>query len=354
MALATGRWWHVVATVSSGTVQFYVNGTAKTSSSGITITGTTQDLIIGATPSYNFFNGHIDEAAIFNSALSASDVVSIYNNGNPADLSSYNPVGWWRMGDGTEAGSGTTVYDMSSNSNNATLTNGPTYSSDVPAFSSSSSIDFDGTNDYMDIGSSGDMGSWSLWFKPDSTITTGTTGQYLLSFSANGSVYGNLGLGSSTGSFTNEVLTFNQGNRAYGYAGSGLTINTDWHHVAGRWTGSTYEFYLDGTQVKNTEGGSGAAGQVAFSALKVGGLGAASNFAGLIDEVAVFTSPLSASDIVAIYNSGTPADLTSYSPLGWWRMGEANGDGGTTISDQGSGGNNGTLTNGPTFSTDVP
>ena len=36
------------------------------------------------------------------------------------------------MGDGTEAGSGTTIYDMSSNSNNGTLTNGPTFSSDTP------------------------------------------------------------------------------------------------------------------------------------------------------------------------------------------------------------------------------
>ena len=54
------------------------------------------------------------------------------------------------------------------------------------------SVDFDGTDDYMDIGSSGDMGSFSLWFKPDSTITTSTTGQYLLSFSANASLFGNL------------------------------------------------------------------------------------------------------------------------------------------------------------------
>jgi hypothetical protein len=52
-----------------------------------------------------------------------ADIVAIYNSGVPADISSLNPVGWWRMGDGTEAGSGTTVYDMSSNSNNGTLNN---------------------------------------------------------------------------------------------------------------------------------------------------------------------------------------------------------------------------------------
>lgn len=89
----------------------------------------------------NFFAGFLDEAAIWNASLSAADVTSIYNSGVPNDLtdsSSYNTdrtsnlIGYWRNGDGTEGGSGTTVYDMSSNSNNMSLNNGPSYSSDVP------------------------------------------------------------------------------------------------------------------------------------------------------------------------------------------------------------------------------
>jgi len=88
-----------------------------------------------------YLNGLLDEAAIWNVSLSAADVTSIYNSGVPNDLtdsSSYNTdrtsdlIGYWRNGDGTEGGSGTTVYDMSSNSNNMTLNNGPSYSSDVP------------------------------------------------------------------------------------------------------------------------------------------------------------------------------------------------------------------------------
>ena len=79
------------------------------------------------------FGGLIDEVSVFNSELSASDITAIYNSGVPTDISSLSPVGWWRMGDGTEAGSGTTVYDMSSNSNNGTLINGPTFSTTVPS-----------------------------------------------------------------------------------------------------------------------------------------------------------------------------------------------------------------------------
>ena len=73
-----------------------------------------------------------------------------------------------------------------------------------------------------------------------------------------------------------------------------------------------------------------------------------------MDEIALFNSELSSSDVTSIYNSGGPDDLASLSPVGWWRMGDNNSGSGTTITDQGSGGNDGTLTNGPTFSTDVP
>jgi hypothetical protein len=73
-----------------------------------------------------------------------------------------------------------------------------------------------------------------------------------------------------------------------------------------------------------------------------------------MDEVAIFDSTLSSSDISTIYNSGTPSNISSLSPAGWWRMGENDGASGTTITDQGSGSNDGTLVNGPTFSTNVP
>jgi hypothetical protein len=75
---------------------------------------------------------------------------------------------------------------------------------------------------------------------------------------------------------------------------------------------------------------------------------------GLLDEAALFNTAISDSDVTDIYNGGVPNDISSLNPIGWWRMGDNDGGAGTTITDQGSGGNNGTLTNGPTFSTSVP
>ena len=77
-------------------------------------------------------------------------------------------------------------------------------------------------------------------------------------------------------------------------------------------------------------------------------------FPGNMDEIAVFSSELSASDVEDIYNGGEPVDLKSYSLASWWRMGDKNGHTGDTIPNQVIGSNNGILENGPTYSTNVP
>ena len=140
--LNTGQWYHAVITydaskASSG-IKLYLDGSrvddADYASGTYTASAnTTTGLRVGGLEfNSTVSDGKIDELAIFNSTLSASDVTDIYNSGKPDSLTSYTPVGWWRMGDGTEGASGTTVYDMSTNSNNATLVNGPTFSSSVP------------------------------------------------------------------------------------------------------------------------------------------------------------------------------------------------------------------------------
>ncbi len=71
-------------------------------------------------------------------------------------------------------------------------------------------------------------------------------------------------------------------------------------------------------------------------------------------EIAIFNSELSATDITSIYNgdgTGLPGDLSEFSSLvSWWRFEEGSG---TTATDSGTGGNNGTI-DGATYQTDVP
>ena len=71
-------------------------------------------------------------------------------------------------------GSGTTWTDLTGRGNTGTLTNGPTYSS-----TNGGSLVFDGTNDYVTLGSTLSataQGTISFWIKLTNTITSGYAG----------------------------------------------------------------------------------------------------------------------------------------------------------------------------------
>ena len=233
------------------------------------------------------------------------------------------------------------------------------------AFTNTYSVDFDGVDDYMalDTGSINLYG-FSCWFKCDSTISASSGVKGVLLGQTGISYVLALG-GNITGDFTNEIITIRaSAQNSFAYTNASATISTDWHHVVAAWStsaatteGDGYDIWLDGNKVGNDAGTSTPSspysiGSVAFR------IGQRQNggypFAGLIDEVSIFTSTLSASNIATLYNSGTPSDISTLSPFGWWRMGDIVGGTGTSITDEGSGGYNGTLTNGPVFSTDVP
>lgn len=84
----------------------------------------------------NIFDGEINNAAIFNTALSSSNMTAIYNSGVPIDLSSnsgnYNAssnlIFWMRFNEGT----GTSYADSSTNSFTGSGVNTPTWSTNVP------------------------------------------------------------------------------------------------------------------------------------------------------------------------------------------------------------------------------
>ena len=93
---------------------------------------------------------------------------------------------------------------------------------------------------------------------------------------------------------------------ATGYISIGFSYNT-WHHLVGTYNDTTgdLKLYLDGV-LKNTSATSADVNAASVD-LRIGC--SASNslfFQGGIDEVSLFNSELSQSDITAIYNSGVP------------------------------------------------
>ena len=133
---AINNWHHVVLTIRdnrSGVL--YVNG-----SSALTIPAANGEgvdmFIIGVdydtslsssagTPS-QYFDGKIDEVAVWNDVLTSAEVTAIYNSGNMLNVSSdsgnyasaANLQGYYRFNEG----SGTSLQDNSSNSNTGTIT----------------------------------------------------------------------------------------------------------------------------------------------------------------------------------------------------------------------------------------
>jgi len=364
-------WHHVALTYDQTNIKLYVDGIEEYSAAetrAIDYSPNTggygsDNTTIARGPFSAPAEGLIDEVAIFNSALSASDVTAIYNSGVPADLTSYSPVGWWRMGD-NDGGTGTTITDQGSGGNDGTLTNGPTFSRIVPPYANQFSVNFDGTNDYMDCGGastfsfndgSGNDSAFSIsaWVKMDNTDrarlvskdTSTSSREYL--FGTNNINKFNMLIG--TGSVNLDIQ-------------NNTSLNTsNWFHVVATYDGSKsasgLKVYVnaDASSLTDNSAGTYAGMSLTGGSLEIGRFANGhSFFNGLVDEVAIFNSELSASDVTLIYNNGQPFDISSLNPLSFWRMGDNDGGTGTTITDQGSGGNDGTLTNGPTFSTTVP
>ena len=141
-----------------------------------------------------------------------------------------------------------------------------------------------------------------------------------------------------------------------------LVNNTNWHHIVFTFDGSSTvgggKIYIDGVAatLDGSSGGSLSATIQNPAPFLIGAMSTAPLLPAdaFMDEVAVFGSELSASDVSSIYNgngAGKPGDLSSFNPLSWWRFEEGSG---TTAADSGSASNTGTLENSATFSTDVP
>ena len=218
----------------------------------------------------------------------------------------------------------------------------------APSFTNAYSVNFDGSNDYVDLTAppssdfnfgTGDFGL-SMWVKADSISSPyhGVLGSY------GGGPQWQVFIGSAGLSVWNGALK------------GGGTINTGtWYHCVATRSSGVLKTYINGLQ-NSSDNLTSAFTPSSTGSFRIGGPpgGTFPHWDGLIDEVAIFNSGLSASNVTDIYNLGVPTDISSLNPLGWWRMGDDDSGTGTTITDQGSGGNDGTLTNGPTFSSDVP
>ena len=379
-SFSANTWYHIMITYDGGTstsgMALFVDGVSKTlttatqnpSFTGNNSTSATAVNVGNASQwSGGKLTGLIDEVAFWETDQSAN-ISSIYTGTAPIDLSGLStaPNDWFRFENNAN-------NEISGGSGSASLVNGPTFVQGVPsvpaAYSNTYSLDFSATDDYLDTGSN--FGSTfqsdytiSTWFKRNETSATA----WLF-----GHDYRVGGKHILKAYYTSSAIVFNfQIASASATASFSYTADTNWHHLvvsASQSGGSVViKIYLDGVY-KNTGSVTASLSNyvnpVAFTF--AGGNDGSSVFShsnAKQDEIAIFGSALSdgsvstgqtaGGDIATLYGSGSPSNISSLSPVAWYRMGDNDGGTGTTITDQGSGGNDGTLVNGPTFATDTP
>lgn len=106
---------------------------------------------------------YITENTTYSCTLEVSDSLNTKQESFDVHVNA-GMVSYWSFNEGV----GTTAYDSWS-SNHGTLTNGPTYITDESECISGSCLSFDGVNDYVNAGNIGNISSWtiSLWFNTE-------------------------------------------------------------------------------------------------------------------------------------------------------------------------------------------
>jgi len=239
-----------------------------------------------------------------------------------------------------------------------------------PPYSNTYSLDFDGTNDYIEgTGSTLTVGTVSCWFYNDIAISSTTQAQVV--FSQGASDFGIVLGGPQIAYVTDELIGIQYNSSNFAYTSAVDTISVGWHHVMIAWVSNSstnsgspgYDIWLDGNKVGNDSGSSGtitsSPDTLSSAGFYLGARGGTYRlFNGRIDEFALWTGDVSG-DLANIYNGGNGAvDLSDSAVVGtapniWWRMGDNDGGSGTTITDQGSASVNGSI-NGATIVTDTP
>jgi len=207
------------------------------------------------------------------------------------------------------------------------------------------SLNFDGSDDYVDIGDSDDLMvgtnvTISTWFKNSSG-----TRAYMFQ-SRRGSTSTNLSVGVNMNASGVEeagwigIVIYTGSGHSYASV-DGNVDDGAWHHFAATVSDGSQKLYLDGSEVASA---SNAFPNDASADHSIIGSNSGNNrfMNGNIDEVALWNTVLDADAVTAIYNSGTPTNLSSDSGdydnsanlQGYWRMGDGTLDTYPLIADQ--------------------
>ena len=357
--ITLNQWNHIVITwdgsVTATNVHIYINGKetsyqTTTNAEGARNSDATYSQYIGNRAATDqTFNGNIDDAKIFNYVRTAMQIKSDFVGKTTkqgvsvrvaSDAESRNAsdglVGYWEMDEASWNGTAGEVIDSSGNGNNGTSSNGANTTS-TAKFGMAGS--FDGTDDYVDVGSNSSLTfdnsdfTVSAWIKANGRINKRVIHRRQYS---NGMGYGITIYGDA---YNKNIIKFfvRDNNGAQVCVNSNKLDDDRWYFITGVFRrGSIISLYINGV-LHDSDNASTITGNLGGNRdLYLGGISGASFF-GLIDDVKIYNKARTAEQIRRDYESGPP-------PVAHWKMDENTGQ---TAFDT-SGTNNGTLGTGAT------
>ncbi len=231
-------WHHLVATYNGKKIKIYVDGNllAKENTTG-NLKSSTSPVYLGCEGTINYFDGIIDEAAVYSDALTKEEITSLYEN-TPAPSSGDEAlVSWWKFNEN----SGSTVNDSKSN-NNGTV-HGAQWTSGVEGYA----LSFDGTNDYVIVPNADNFNvtkkiTIMAWAKTEENKTAkiaekgGWDGHAILQDHWNG-------WGCQIRTADNKSHSIKWDN--------GIPVFGEWYHIAMTYNGNKLKLYVNGQLVKS-------------------------------------------------------------------------------------------------------
>ena len=301
------------------------------------------------------FTGNIDEARIYNRALSVSEVTQLYRLTAPTSTDT-GLEGYWSF-NGKDV-SGTTAFDRSGAGNTGTLTGGPSIAEGKLA----QGLNFDGSDDYVSVADAAALTQSALTvsFWKKNTNAASNSRFVTKSSSANRSwSVESSDAGRNIQFITSSTISVESEN---GITPNGGMAVGQWYHVvcvfngAGSTNAERMQIYINGAAQSITFSGTIPAALVDNShAVNIGGKQNTAGFPGAMDEVRIYNRALSAGEAKGLYDVGAD-DKTNSSVsqpqgtgrldsglAGYWKLDEGSG---TSATDSSTSGNTGTIANG--------
>lgn len=302
--IQAGQWYHIACVYKAADrLEIFIDGLLDNSITISVTRGTNSNpFTLGAAAQWpgRYLSGLLDEAAIYNRAMSADEIAAICNAGSAGKCRSCaglpaNIFSWWKAENDPNDSIGT---------NHGTLLGGATFAQGKvgQAFS------LDGTDDSVMIPKIAEWDFGTASFSITSWFKSGTTGYRNIIRYDSGSAGGLWGIRFETGGKIQFLIA--NINRT----GAGLTTplsysDNNWHFVAAvrDSSASKLKIYVDGSLA--AEGSEPnldvVGGSNTYPAIGRCGSYNGEYFSGIIDEVAVFQKALSPDEIAAIYNAGS-------------------------------------------------